>query len=272
MNAILLPIRKYPIVFFTILACLFGWSLFIAYAFGAELTPDGMPLGPVIAAFIVAACLGRTEFKEWGRRLFTFRTGIGWYALAIAAPIIIITVVALVNYALGATPPTASQLAIWTDLPGMFIIFLIMVGIGEEAGWTAFAAPMLLRRNSFMNTWLILSAIRVLWHIPLMLSGDLPWVLGIGGNIAFQFLVLWIFQRSNQRWFLAALWHTTLNTFGGKFFFQLVDGMDEAYLAILMTTGYVVVALIVYFLDRNRLSLSSRTVLTTPVIRASRIS
>lgn len=253
MNTILRPIRNYPIAAFAVLACLFGWALFIAYAFGADIVPDGMPLGPIIAALIVAACLGRTEFREWGRRLITFRTGIGWYALAIIAPIVIITVVALVNYALGATLPTPSQLAIWTELPGTFIVFLIMVGIGEEAGWTAFAAPMLLRRNNFINAWLTLSAIRILWHVPLMLSGDLPWVLGIGGNIAFQFLVLWIFQRTDQRWFLAAIWHATLNTFGGKFFFQLVDGTDEARLAVLMTIGYMIVALAVFLLDRNHI-------------------
>jgi len=256
MNTILRPIRNYPIVAFAILACLFGWVQFIAYAFGADIVPDGMPLGPIFAAFIVAACLGRTEFKEWGRRLITFRTGIGWYALAFVAPIVIITLVALANYALGAALPTPPQLAIWTELPGTFIFILIFIGIGEEAGWTAFAAPMLLRRNSFMKSWLILSVIRVLWHIPLMMSGDLPWVLGIFGNIAFQFLVLWIFQRSNQRWFLAAIWHAALNTSGGKFFFQLVEGSDEARLAILMTAGYVIVALAVFFLDRNRLEQS----------------
>ena len=253
MNTILRPIRNYPIAAFVIFACFFGWILFIAYALGADIVPDGMPLGPIIAALIVTACLGKAEFREWGRRLGTFRYGFSWYTLAFLAPIVIITAVASVNYALGAKLPTAPQLAIWTELPGTFIIFLIMVGIGEEAGWTAFAAPMLLRHNTFLKTWLILSAMRVFWHIPLMLSGDLPWVLGIFGNIAFQFLVLWIFQRGNQAWFLAALWHATLNTFGGGFFFQLVDGTDEARLAVLMTAGYVIVALAVFLMDRNRL-------------------
>jgi len=253
MTAILRPIRNYPIVAFAILACLFGWVQFIAYVFGADIIPDGMPLGPIIAAAIVAACLGRSEFKEWGRRLITFRTGIGWYTLAFVAPIVIITVAALGNYALGAALPTPSQLAIWTELPGTFVFFLIFVGIGEEAGWTAFAAPLLLRRNTFIKAWLILSAIRVLWHVPLMISGDLPWVLGIGGNTAFQFLVLWLFQRADQRWFLAAIWHAVLNTSGGKFFFQLVQGKEEARLAVLMTAGYVIAAIAVFLFDRRGL-------------------
>jgi len=254
MNTIFHPIRKYPITAYAILACLFGWSLFIAHALGAEIPPEGMPLGPIIAALIVAAGLGRIEFREWGRRLRTFRTAIGWYVLAFVAPIVIITIVALFNYALGAIPPTASQLSIWKELPGTFAFILIFIGVGEEAGWTAFAAPILLRRNSFLKTWAILAAIRVIWHLPLMFSGELPWVLGIGGNIAFQFLLLWLFQRADQRWFLAAIWHSALNTFGGNFFFQLVDGKDEARLAVLMTAGYIIVALIVYFVGRQYLS------------------
>ena len=85
------------------------------------------------------------------------------------------------------------------------------------------------------------------------MSGDLPWVLGVGGNIAFQFLVLWLFQRADQRWFLAAIWHAVLNTSGGKFFFQLVHGNDKTRLAILMTAGYVIAAIAVFLFDRRGL-------------------
>jgi hypothetical protein len=77
-TAILRPIRSHPIMAFTLLACLFGWVQYIAYILGADIIPDGMPLGPIISAAIVAACMGRSEFKEWGRRLVTFRTGIRW--------------------------------------------------------------------------------------------------------------------------------------------------------------------------------------------------
>ena len=133
---------------------------------------------------------------------------------------------------------------------GHLRLFPDFVGIGEEAGWTAFAAPLLLQRRTFGQAWLILSAIRVLWHVPLMLSGDLPWVLGIGGNIAFQFLVLRLFQRTD-RWFLAAIWHAALNTAGGKFFFQLVQGKDAARLAVLMVLGYALVALAVVLFSRG---------------------
>jgi len=254
MNTLIRPIRANPLVFFVIFACFFGWILFIASALGADVSPDGMPLGPIVAAAIVVACMGRTELKKWGRRLVTFRASPGWYALALTAPVAIIIAAVLANYALGAPLPTRSQLTGWPDLLGTFVFILIFIGIGEEAGWTAFAAQRLLGRYTFLTAWIIMSAIRVFWHLPLMLAGDLPWVLGIGGNTAFQFLLLWIFKRSGKVWFLAAIWHTVLNTTGGSFFFQMVQGDDQVRLAVLMTAGYVLVAVGVFLLDRHRLT------------------
>lgn len=69
MNTILRPVRSYPIVFFTILACLFGWVYFIAYAFGADIIPDGMPLGPIIATVIVSA-LFPAALNTFGGKFF----------------------------------------------------------------------------------------------------------------------------------------------------------------------------------------------------------
>jgi hypothetical protein len=158
----------------------------------------------------------------------------------------------LANSAFGAPLPTASQLARWTDLPGVFVIYLLLVGIGEEVGWTAFAAP-LLRRHTFINAWLILAAIRVFWHLPLMISGHLSWTLGIGGDIAFQFLMLWLFRRSGRVWLLAAIWHAMLNTTGGEFFFHMVQGPDQARLGLLFTIAYVLMAVTVYLFDHRHL-------------------
>ena len=240
-----------PITAFTILACAFGWVLYIAAALGVPLSPGTLPLGPIIAAAIVAAMMGRPELKKWARGLLALRASPAWYAVAVVAPVAIVILAVLANYALGAPLPTASQLAEWPDLLATLAFFLVLIGIGEEAGWTAFAAPRLLDRHPFLTAWMMLSAIRVTWHLPLMLSGDLPWSLGIGGNAAFQLLVLWIFLRSGRVWFLAAIWHAMLNTTGGTFFFQMVQGEDQSRLALLMTAGYIIAAAAVLLLDRR---------------------
>lgn len=257
-------LHAYPIVFFTIFACLFGWILFIISGLGGGLEePSNLPIAPIIAAAIVAAGMGRDGWKAWTRQLGRFRASTGWYALAIAAPMVIVVAAVLANAAFGAPLPTPAQLSRWTQLPLVFVFFLLLVGVGEEAGWTAFAAPRLLDRQGFTASWAVLSGIRVFWHLPLMLSGDLPWVLGVGGNAAFQFLVLWIFVRSGRVWFLAAVWHAVLNTVGGEFFFGMAQGADNARLGVLLTAGYALLALVVLITDRRRLS--EQTTLPAPV-------
>ena len=254
-----------PLAFFVILACLLGWMPYIFSALGAadiaaalgdNGSPTNLPFGPLVAAAIVSAFLGRAGLKNWWRRLTTFRAAPGWYILAFVAPVVIVSAAVLANSALGAPLPTASQLSKWTDLPGLFVVYLIFVGIGEEAAWTAFAAPLVLSRHKFINAWLILAAIRVFWHLPLMITGQLPWTMGIGGNIAFQFLMLWLFRRSSGVWLLAAVWHAMLNATSGGFFFQMVQGPDQARLGLLFTAAYVLVAAAVYLFDHSNLDMA----------------
>jgi hypothetical protein len=85
-----------------------------------------------------------------------------------------------------------------------------------------------------------------------MLSGDLPWTLGVGGNLAFQFLLLDLFRRSGGAWLPAAFWHTMLNTTGGAFFFQMVEGEDRERLGLLFTAAYVAAAVVVAMIGRDR--------------------
>jgi len=245
--------RAFPILLFAVLACLLGWAQYIAAWLGAKISPDNIPLGPLVAAVITALILGRAELKAWWRQLRNFRASAGWYILALAAPALIIVAAVLANHAFGAPLPTAAQLSGWTAIPVNFAIMLLMVGIGEEAGWMAFAAPRLLAGGRFLAAWAILAAIRVLWHLPLMLSGSLPWVLGVGGNIAFQLLLMWMFTRTGGVWFLAAIWHSLLNALGGLFFFQMVEGPDKARLGVLMTLGYALAAVVVLLADSRRL-------------------
>ncbi len=239
-------LRKYPLAFFYILACLFGW---IGYAFegnGAE----NIPLGPIVAALIITALMGGAVLRKWAKDVRSVGAGWQWFGVAIIAPIILITLTTLINLLLGASVPTSQQLeSTLGEIPILFVIMLIFVGFGEEAGWTAFATPRLLDRYSFLQVWGIMSILRIFWHLPLMLTGDLPLSLGIFGNAAFQFLMLWLYVRSGRRWFPIAVWHATLNAFGGPSIFRMFEDQDRVQMALIMTAVYVVTAGIVYLVD-----------------------
>lgn len=237
-------IRHYPITSFAVLACAFGWMVYALAAVGMGTNPENMPLGPVMAAAVVTACQGREHLREWGRRLRSWSANPWLYAVAIGAPVLIHVSIVGINHLFGAPLPTSAQLADWPQIPVVFLAMLVLVGLGEEAGWTAFAAPILLKRHGLWGAWAVLAFLRIFWHLPLLIAGDMPWMVWLVGNGAFQLIVLQLMRKSDGAWSLAAVWHATLNAFGGAFFFTMVTGADKERLGTLLSLAYALVALI----------------------------
>jgi hypothetical protein len=244
-------VRRYPMLSFAALACLFGWIPYLCAAFGMSGTPANSPLGPVVAALVVLTCQGRPSLAAWWKRIRSWRAAPGWYALAILVPALVHVVIVSINHGFGAPLPTAAQLSAWPEIPVTFLAMLVLVGLGEEGGWTAFAAPVLLRRHGLLGAWAILSALRIAWHLPLMIGGQMPWSVGILGNAGFQMVVLVIVSASGGTWSLAAVWHATLNAFGGAFFFTMVTGADNARLGLFLGIAYAVLAVAAFGWSRR---------------------
>jgi membrane protease YdiL (CAAX protease family) len=245
------PLRRHPIVCFAVLACVLGWNQYALTWAGVMHDPDMTGFGPLLAAVIVAAGQGRAELRRWARSLVHWGASPWLYGLALLAPIVLHIVIVAANTGFGAPLPTSDQLAGWTSLPGTFLAFLVLVGIGEEAGWTAFAAPILLRRHGVLTAWLILAGVRILWHLPLVLTGEMPWTVAILGNAGFQLVVLALMVASRSQWTLAAVWHASLNAVGGGYFFSMVTGADLDRLFLLLALVYALAGLAAYLLLRR---------------------
>jgi membrane protease YdiL (CAAX protease family) len=239
-------VRRSPLLSFFVLACLFGWSPYLVTFLTGGSGAENLPLGPVLAALVVVSCQGRAALGAWGRRLRSWRAAPRWYALAVLAPVALQLLIVLANHALGAPLPTIDQLADWPQVPVTFVAMLVFVGIGEEAAWMAFAALLLLRRHGLLVAWVLASTMRILWHLPLMIGGDLSWVLGTVGNAAFTMVALQVLVASRGRWTLVAVWHAALNAMGGLFFFRMVSGADRDRLGYLLAGVYVLVAMAVH--------------------------
>ena len=178
MSALAHLVRRYPIAAFMALACLFGWSPYILAAVGIGTNPSNMPLGPVIAALIVSSVQGREALRSWGRRLRRWTASPWLYVVAFVSPILLHVLIVLVNHGFGAPLPTSSQLADWPEIFVNLLVMMVMVGLGEEGGWTAFAAPVLLRRHGVLGAFAVLGPMRIVWHLPLLLTGEMSWVCG----------------------------------------------------------------------------------------------
>jgi hypothetical protein len=82
--------------------------------------------------------------------------------------------------------------------------------------------------------------------LPLMITGMLPWEVGILGNAGFQLILLVMFELRGSRWTLAAVWHSSLNAFGGAFVFGMVTGADQARLGLLLAVAYGLLGAVAY--------------------------
>lgn len=223
-------LKRNPLIVFFVLAYLFSWYSWALALAHVTPGPGGLnPLGPLLAAILVAALT-----EKWPgvsrvlKRLIVFRTGVRWYAVVLLLPIVICIAAAGLNVLLGASRPAAAQAVIPRDLLDRFLFIFFFIGLGEETGWRGYALPRLLERYSKLRASLILGALWGIWHVPLMsteLKAEfrLPFVLGI---LSASILHTWVFSRSKESVFLQMLFHSTVNTVGAGYFFRMFTGAD----------------------------------------------
>src|SRR5215468_12392034 len=125
--------RRSLIIFFP-LAFLLSWYPYLLGKTGLVKTSGGInPLGVAVAGIIVAGiCYRGAGVKELlGRYL---RLDFGWRPMAFALlwPIGISLLAAIINIALGAPRPPASEVAGWTGLWQQYIFVVLFIGLGEE--------------------------------------------------------------------------------------------------------------------------------------------
>lgn len=222
MSALRTFVRRHQLLSFVVLAYLCSWWLVLLI---------GMPLamGPMFAAMlIVGLTVGRAGLGAWTRQVFRPSAAPGWYVLAAALPILITFAAAGINILMGAAPPTQIN---WLE-PFLYLPFAIVFGgMLEEPGWTGFALPRLLDRwrdapFGVLIATLVMAAIRISWHLPLMLGGNVPWS-DIALMIAVQVIFVWLYIRGGGSALAIMLVHWMNNTFSGEFVSQFFSGADS---------------------------------------------
>lgn len=237
-------VKRYPLATFVVLNYLFlalGWAVL-----GGQL-----PFTPLLAALIVVPIIGgRRGLKAWASRIVRWRVGVQWYAAALLIPFASGAIAAFLNVRLGASY-TPLQ---WSDLPPLIpeaIFVFLLVALGEEPGFRGFAIPQLQKRFSAVGAALILSAIGVVWHIPLFLTDDTPWEV-IPLIVAGYFIFVWLFNNTNGSVLIAMILHTSQNILAAQLFQPIFDSGDEIRYIWLLTLVFAVIVAIILVTCRNR--------------------
>ena len=125
--------------------------------------------GPSIAGILLTGLVGgRAGFRDLASRLFKWRVGVRWYAVALlTAPILMMAVL----FALSLTSPVFIPAIITTDDKVSLLVPGIAAGLVgpffEELGWTGFAIPQLRKRYGILSTGIIVGLLWGVWHAPL---------------------------------------------------------------------------------------------------------
>jgi membrane protease YdiL (CAAX protease family) len=224
-------IRRRPLAAYFILAFAGMWLMVAPLALssaGLFALPDlaGLAIfvlsaytGPALAAFVVTGVVdGRAGVARLWRRMFQWRAGLRWYAVALFA----FLAIWLAAYSLAyAGAPLASLVANWPLLLTSFLpnvaLGLIVPGFGEEPGWRGFALPRLQAAYGPIGGTLILGGLHGVWHLPAMFT-PLLGPFSIDGFVAFvltamagTFIYTWVFNNTRGSVLIAVLTHAASN-------------------------------------------------------------
>ena len=233
-------LKRYAIVLFFPLAYLLSWwSVLVPQADGGIL-----PHGPAFAALILIALTeGRAGLSLWWKRIMNWRVSWIWY---LAAPAIMLAFHfggGLINLLLGADLYPMDLSKVWPSV----LLLLFLGGQWEEPGWTAYALPKLQERFAErpLVASAILSILRGIWHLPLVVSGAIPWYDVLFFSFAMQFTISWLYNRTNGSALIVILFHFTSNVLN-VVSHQLFTGTDwTRHYILFIASGCVLTALLI---------------------------
>lgn len=238
-----------------------SWLRFIPPAIerttGAVL-PSAMvdALLPILASFapLWAALLVSTRrFGGEGLRpllaqILRWRTGLSWYALALAGPILVFGLALGIARAGGSSLPLLGP----GELVGAAGILLaaLVFAIGEEYGWRGYLQPALQARRSPLAAALAVGAVWAAWHAPLFFDPEavqagIPplafLALGIGLSVVFA----WAYNGTGGSLLIVVLAHAMTNASLGAIALNLPDsGSVNRFVAASAVVVWMVAAVL----------------------------
>jgi membrane protease YdiL (CAAX protease family) len=273
-------IIHHPLLAYFVLAFAGFWGLQLPMLLsrdGLGLLPYTMPMlpamllfvlstyaGPALAAFVVTATeSGRAGVRDFLRRYIRWRVGLRWYLVVLLGYPIVYVLAATIFMGVAPLQAVAARWPlIFTSYLPSLLLFQGITQWAEEPGWRGFALPRLQERFGPVPGSLILGLLHGLWHLPVFVYTGGPVPLGpfdpsmFALNTALIASVTiswsWVYNNTGGSILLAVLLHSSFNA-SGSLIGQLIPAFP--YEATLLLNGaFVVIALLLVFVTRGRLS------------------
>jgi membrane protease YdiL (CAAX protease family) len=269
-------IKRRPVLIYFILTFAISWGGFILAAGpGGFADTDwqadpsfpfmvmAMLAGPSVSGLLMTGIAdGRTGLRKLLSRLFKWRVGARWYAVALL-PAPLLSVIVLFTLSL-TSPIFTAEDKVAVLLPG------IMAGLAtvlEEIGWTGFATPRLRQRYSIITTGLIVGIPWGIWHllqqvyISSTYTGGVPFALyfslaifnTVAGLTAYRVLLVWIYDRTESL-LVTTLMHASLTASNIFIFRPEAIGVSFLTFGLLFTAAPWILVASVAVAKRGQLS------------------
>lgn len=257
-------VRAHRLLTFAVVAYGLSWAYWVPLVLTGQIVRLGSAvsqfpalLGPMIAAFAVTAVVeGRAGVRDLAARMVRWRVPARWWIVAIGSPLALLAVAVAVTAVVSGAPDLAdfgrmAGLPEWGVL-FVWVMFVVVNGLGEETGWRGFALPALRERHGLVGAALLLVPIWAGWHLPLFFLLQNYRDLGPVGVPGFligmacgSVLLAWLYESASSSILIVAVWHGTYNL-------TSATAGANGIVAAIVSTGVMIIAVVLAWLCRGR--------------------
>jgi len=280
MAPIMSQVRQHPLGAFFGLTYAISWAIWMSMIASTMTiaSPGGTVLNalaiaaPTIAGLLVAAGLGRGQFRDLVSGLSPGRLSARWAVTALTLPLVMVVVAILVGVAAFSTATPTFSIGLIGIVAVEFVRILFLGGpLGEEIGWRGFALPRMQTPRTAFDASVLLGIVWGLWHVPLyfvpgtgqfetLQAGTDP-AFGIGGfvgwTIGLSVLFTWLYNETRGSLLVVILFHAAVNL---AVFLPSVLGSTGIVSLLNVVVTWLVAVIVAWRFGRAALASSSRKV------------
>ena len=190
----------------------------------------------IAAPIVIALTEGREGLMRWLKRIVRFRAPLWVYAAAFFGPLGIAALSTIFAIAVG-TPAGAPPTYGLADLAFYVGIVLVEGPLPEEVTFRGYGQHELQKTMSPLAASLWIGLGVVVWHLPLFISGEDPWLIA-AAVMAVSVVYAWLFVAGGSVWPVVIV-HFTHNYLGAGFFQEVFARPDRMPFVAFLTAFYV---------------------------------
>lgn len=252
-------IRNHRLPTYFVLTYAITWTIWApmfaaARGWAAWAVPDALyyagSFGPGIAALVLTGLIGGSAgVRDLLGRIVKWRIPLRYYAFAVLVPVALFVVSMVINRAVRGAWSDLSLLGKADYLPvlgpaGVFLVWLLSYGLGEETGWRGFALPHLQRDHPATTASVILAVFWSAWHLPAFFFRDAYLAMGPLGIPMFLITMIftavvftWLYNSTGGSILVVILFHAVFD-------WLAVSGAAGPLAPAVMTTAIIAWALV----------------------------